>query len=207
MKLRTLCLTLIALCLTVAPAVAQVDLYDNGAIDGNNDAWTFNFGFVPSDRFTTTQNATVTELQFGAWLTPGDVLESVEVVVSSEEYGGTTYTDQVANVTQSGCSMNQFGFNVCLESASLTGFNLNAGTYWLNLENGVVNTGDPVYWDENDGPSAASEGSLGTIPSESFTILGAGSTTGTTGTTPEPSSIMLFGSGILGLTGILRRKF
>ena len=162
---------------------------------------------MPSDRFTTTQNATVTELQFGAWLTPGDVLESVEVVVSSEEYGGTTYTDQVANVTQSGCSMNQFGFNVCLESASLTGFNLNAGTYWLNLENGVVNTGDPVYWDENDGPSAASEGSLGTIPSESFTQPGAGSTTGTTGTTPEPSSIMLFGSGILGLTGILRRKF
>ena len=27
-----------------------------------------------------------------------------------------------------------------------------------------------------------------------------------TGTTPEPSSIMLFGSGILGLAGVLRRK-
>ena len=38
------------------------------------------------------------------------------------------------------------------------------------------------------------------LPSEAFTI------TGGTGTTPEPSSIMLFGSGILGLAGVLRRK-
>ena len=68
MNARSLLLLLIAFCLTVIPAVAQVDLYDNGAIDGNNDAWTFNFGFVPSDQFTTTQNATVNELQFGAWL-------------------------------------------------------------------------------------------------------------------------------------------
>jgi hypothetical protein len=27
-----------------------------------------------------------------------------------------------------------------------------------------------------------------------------------TGSTPEPSSIMLFGSGILGLAGVIRRK-
>ena len=31
-------------------------------------------------------------------------------------------------------------------------------------------------------------------------------TTGTTGSTPEPSSIMLFGSGILALAGVVRRK-
>jgi hypothetical protein len=30
--------------------------------------------------------------------------------------------------------------------------------------------------------------------------------TTTTGTVPEPSSVMLFGSGILGLAGMLRRK-
>jgi hypothetical protein len=52
---------------------------------------------------------------------------------------------------------------------------------------------------------------VGTIPSESFTVLGYENTTTststtTTGTTPEPSSIMLFGSGILGLAGMLRRK-
>jgi PEP-CTERM motif len=93
--------------------------------------------------------------------------------------------------------------------------NLAAGTYWLNLANAVVNDGDPIYWDENsgvggNGPSSASENSVGTIPSEAFTVLGTSSTSSssssTGGTVPEPSSIMLFGSGILGLAGVLRRK-
>ncbi|MGB8769522.1 MAG: PEP-CTERM sorting domain-containing protein, partial [Candidatus Korobacteraceae bacterium] len=63
----------------------------------------------------------------------------------------------------------------------------------------------------NSGPSAAYHNLLGAVPSESFTITGgstttSSTTTSTTGTTPEPSSIMLFGSGILGLAGVLRRK-
>jgi hypothetical protein len=77
----------------------------------------------------------------------------------------------------------------------------------LNLQNAVVNTGDPVYWDQNGGPSEASENCLGTLQSESFTILGASTTTSTTGTTPEPGTLMLFGSGVLGVLGILRRRF
>lgn len=103
---------------------------------------------------------------------------------------------------------------------SFHGPSLNNGTYWLNLENGVVPSGDPVYWDENSGigctspgcPSEASNNSVGTMPSEAFTILGTSSSTSTststttTGTVPEPGSIMLFGSGILGLVGMLRRK-
>jgi len=90
------------------------------------------------------------------------------------------------------------------------GVNLaSAGSYWLNIQNASSAAGDPVYWDENSGPSSASENTVGTIPSESFTVLGTQSTTTTTtttGTTPEPSSILLLGSGILGLAGVLRRK-
>src|SRR5271157_2240048 len=81
--------------------------------------------------------------------------------------------------------------------------------YWLNLENAAVPSGDSVSWDENSGagcsspgcPSFASDSSVGTIPSESFTISGSGG-----GSTPEPSSIMLLGSGIIGLGGVLRRR-
>jgi hypothetical protein len=86
------------------------------------------------------------------------------------------------------------------------------GTYWVNLQNASVPSGDPVYWDENSGPSQASENSVGSIPSEAFTLFGTSdtttsTTTSTTGTSvPEPSSIMLFGSGILALAGVLRRK-
>ena len=56
-----------------------------------------------------------------------------------------------------------------------------------NLQNAVVNTGDPVYWDENSGPSLASESSVGTIPSESFTILSESTTI--TGDSPEKSEV------------------
>ncbi len=112
----------------------------------------------------------------------------------------------MVNFTQSGCSGNQFGFNVCAESSTnFTETSLAGGSYWLNIDNAVVNTGDPVYWDENSGKSSASENSVGTIPSEAFTILGETTTT-TSSTIPEPRSILLFGSGILGLAGLLRRK-
>ena len=158
------------------------DLYDNGPINGSIDAWTINFGFVVSDTITLGNgNGPIQGMTFGAWLFPGDILNSVEVSITSSEFGGTTYFDQVVSFTQSGCQGNQFGFNVCTAtSANLSGPNLAGGTYWVNLSNAVVNDGDPVYWDENSGidcdspgcPSFASNNSVGTIPSEAFSILG-----------------------------------
>jgi hypothetical protein len=211
LKLRIASLSLLALCLVALPALADT-VYDNGPINGTTDGWTINFGFIVSDTFAISGGgATVNGLAFGAWLFPGDVLQSAEVSITDAEFGGTTFFDGVVNFTQSGCVGNQYGFNVCTETGSFSDTALADGTYWLNLQNASVNTGDPIYWDENSGPSQASENSVGTIPSEAFTLTGTGtSTTSTTtttgGTVPEPSSIMLFGSGILGLAGVLRRK-
>jgi PEP-CTERM motif len=207
LKLRIVLLSLLALSLAAVPAMAQT-IYSNGPINGTTDAWTINSGFIVSDTFTVGGGgATVTGLSFGAWAFPGDVLDSVQVAITSSEFGGTSFFNGTVNFTQSGCSGNQFGFNVCTETSSSFGpVNLAAGTYWLNLDNAVVNSGDPIYWDENSGPSSASENSVGTIPSEAFTVLGGTTTTTTTSSVPEPSSIMLFGSGILGLAGVLRRK-
>ncbi|HUK43422.1 MAG TPA: choice-of-anchor tandem repeat GloVer-containing protein [Candidatus Bathyarchaeia archaeon] len=157
------------------------DLYDNGPINGTTDAWTINFGFVTSDTFVVPSGGgPATGLSFGAWVFPGDLLQTVEVQITSAEFGGTVYSDQVVSFTQSGCSGNQYGFNVCTETGTLNPVNLAAGTYWVNLDNAVVNDGDPVYWDENSGagctssgcPSMASENSVGTIPSEAFTVEG-----------------------------------
>lgn len=206
MNLRLFFLTTIVLCLTATSAFAQIDLYDDGPTDGTTDAWTINFGFAVSNTFTLANQGHVSGLEFAAWLFPGDVLESVEVQMTSEEFGGTVYFDQQVNMTQSGCVINQLGFDLCSESGTFSGPTLNAGMYWLTLQNAVVNTGDPVYWDENSGPSQASENTVGTLTAESFTILGSTGTTTTTGTTPEPGTLMLFGSGALGLLGVLRKK-
>ena len=209
MRRRPTFLSLLVLCVVALPAFAQNDLYDNGPTNGNVDAYTINFGFAVSDSFQLATTSTVNGLEFAAWLFPGDVLESVEVSITSGELGGTTYFDGTVSITQGSCFANNFGFHVCNESGSFSGVNLNAGTYWLNLQNAVVNTGDPIYWDENSGPSQASEQSIGTIPSESFTILGSTgtSTTSTNETTPEPGTGLLFATGMITVAGLISRKF
>ena len=204
MKLHSILLVLLILFLGATGAEAQNDLYDNGPINGTVGGWTINSGYTVSDTFTLMANSTITGLSFGAWVNPDLTLQTVEVQITSSEFGGTIYTDQIVNFTASNCVFNQqYDYNVCKETGSFgTAVDLNAGNYWLNLSHAETQVGedDPVYWDENSGPSLASENSVGTIPSESFTLLGSeNSTTTTTGTTPEPGSIMLFGSGLLGL--------
>ena len=201
--------TTLSLILAAVPVMADT-LYSNGPIDDDTDAWSINFGFEVSDTFTLASNANVNGFKFNAWVFPGDVLNSVQLSITSTEFGGTTYFDQVVAFTQSNCSVNAYGFNVCVETASFSGPNLSAGTYWVNLQNAIVNDGDPVYWDENSGegcnspgcPSLASENSVGTIPSESFTVLG--NTGG--GSVPEPGTILLVSSGLLGLGGLVKRS-
>jgi hypothetical protein len=204
-KLRT---ALLALCLTLAvvPAMAQT-IYDNGPINGNTDAWTINFGFIVSDTFNINSPETpITGASFGMWLFPGDTLTSAELSITSGENGGTSYFDQTVGFTQGSCTANGFGFNVCTESTTFNGPTLNSGTYWLNLQNASVPSGDPIYWDENSGPSSASENTVGSIPSESFTILGPATTTTTTTFGPEPSIVMLLASGLMGSGFVFRRR-
>jgi hypothetical protein len=216
LKLRIASLLLLTLCLTLAALPAMADtIYSNGPTNGNTDAWTINSGFIVSDSFNVAQSGTtITGFNFAAWLVPGDTLQTAELSITASENGGQSFYDQVLNFAQSGCVSNNYGYDVCSETATLSGSQpvLNGGSYWINLQNGVTAEGQAVYWDENSGPSSASENSVGTIPSESFTVLGSTSSTTTSttsttgGTVPEPSSIMLFGSGILGLAGVLRRK-
>lgn len=210
-RLRRSVLATVAFAFLFTIAASADTLYSNGPVNGNTDSWVINFGFVTSDTFTLTQASQVNGLSFNVWIFPGDVLESVGVYITSQEDGGTSFFNQQVSVTQGACFANNYGFNVCEETGGFSPVNLAAGTYWLNLQNATVQTGDPVFWDENSGvgcnspgcPSQASYTGVGTIPSESFTILG---TTGGTGTVPEPGTLLLLASGVLAVGGILRRR-
>jgi PEP-CTERM motif len=211
MKLRIVSFAIVCLALAVVPAAAQV-LYDNGPINGDADAWIFILPYVVSNTFTLSSNSTVNGFDFGVWEYPGGTLTSVDWSITSMENGGTSYgagTVSGQDLTDKFLSVNSYGFNIDEITATGLNVNLTSGTtYWLNLMNAKTPNGDPIYWDENSGvgcqsngcPSKASEFDIGTIPSESFTITGSGS-----GTVPEPGSFVLFGSGAIGLAGLLRR--
>ncbi len=210
--MRIASLLLVVLCFTLAalPAVGGT-VYENGPINGTVDAWTINNGFEVDDSFyIANPSAQVNGISFGAWLTPGDTLETVEVSITSQPGYGTTYFDGIVNFTQTGCVENSFAFDVCTETGIFNPVTLANGTYYLNLFNAVSADGNPVYWDENSGAGCHSQGCpsiafpdfFESIPSEAFTVMGNGGT----GTTPEPGSLMLFASGALGLGGFLRHK-
>ncbi len=193
----------------VQPARAG-QIYDNGPVNGNIDAWTINFGYAVSDSFTISGgNTTLTGMSFWARMFPGDLVTSVEISLTSAPFTGTTYFDQIVAVTQANCFFNAFGYQVCQETGGFAGPTLGNGTYYVNLQNATIPDGDPVYWEENSGvgcqspgcPSTAYENTIGTIPSEAFSLFG-----NVNGSTPEPNTALLLGSGVVGLAGMLRRK-
>lgn len=205
-------LALLAICLLLSSLFAVADtLYENGPINGQTNAWTINFGFEVDDSFfIASPNAQVTGISFGAWLTPGDVLQTVEVSITSQPGFGTTYFEGIVNFAQSGCFLNSYSYDVCTETGNFGPVNLTGGTYYLNLFNAVSAEGNFVYWDENSGAGCHSEGCpstafpdfFETIPSEAFTILGNSGS----GTVPEPASLALFASGLIGARLWGRRK-
>ncbi len=169
-KLCIVSLALLVLCLSAVPAASQ-SFYSNGPINGTTDAWTINFGFVVSDTFSSGGAGVVIGLSFGAWLFQGDVLESAEVSITSSEFGGTTL----------------YRSDRQLHSKRLLG-----QPVWLQCLHGdrLADSGQPGRRDvlaepgQRGGPMAtrftgtrtpvrhsASENSVGTIPSEAFTVL------------------------------------
>jgi hypothetical protein len=225
MKTSLLFLSVFALMgiLLVSPASAGIvgtmcsgadNVYCNGTgINGGVDAWTINFGYVVSDSFTVGAG-TITGADFGVWLYANDVMQTVDWSVTSAANGGTVFgsgtgtsvtlgpADECGGGSCLDTTSNPYGYWLASQEFSFgpSGITLGGGTYWLNLQNAVVPTGDPVYWDENSGPSLAAESAIGSIPSEAFAIDGG------TGT-PEPGTLaFLGGSGLLLLGGALRRK-
>jgi hypothetical protein len=207
MKMRITSLSLLTVCclvLAVAPAMADT-LYSNGPYNGTTDAWTINFGFSVSDSFTMPINSTITGFDFVYWdASSTDVLTTVDMAIGTTSFGNDIFSGTLSGGTNTFLGTNQYGYALYRLSHGIRQPASLSYNEYVTLSNACTTSGcstNPIYWDENSGPSTAYENTLGSIPSEAFTLTGT-----PPGTTPEPSSILLFGSGILGLAGVLRRK-
>ena len=228
MKIRiaTLSLTILCLALTV-PAFAGV-LYSDGGIDGFDNAFfvtgplyaniagsfqDISNGFVPLA-------GTPTTLAWGEWIASGVLPTSFSYELGTSAFGGSGLPNPISQIIcpGAGCNTtlfasNPFGYDVYTVSVPITSPLSFDGTseYWLTISNATDarNSGTEA-WDipnsGSGGPATCNFRQSGTnygdcgLGGESFTLSGGPTTT------PEPSTIMLFGSGILGLAGVLRRK-
>ncbi len=151
-------------------------LYDNGPYNGTTDAWSINFGFSVSDSFTVPTNSSITGIHFVYWdASTTDLLTSVDMALGSTSFGGTFQT--LTGVTNTFLGINQYGYALYQADYTFRGVP-GSGSGYVTLQNACTTSGcsvtNPVYWDENSGPSTAYENTLGSIPSETFTLTGSG---------------------------------
>lgn len=194
--------SLFLLLLLFSGIAAHADtLYNNGIGSQFLDMWDISGNAVASNQFTCSFAVCNTQtLEFSATYPGGIFPSKVDWSITSNPFGGTTFA--------SGTSQLPF-FYVCDPDGIVCLFDVDFastlanGTYYLNL-GGVDGS---LEWDTTSNPvngnNAYYKDSNGVVTSniqgEGFKIIGT--------STPEPGSVLLFGSGMLGLAGVLRRRF
>jgi hypothetical protein len=195
-------LFLLVLSLLISGIAAHADtLYNNGV--GNEFAamWDISGNAVASNQFTCSFGTCNTQtLEFDATYPGGTFPTKVDWSITSDPFGGTTYASGTSQLPLFyACDPDGI---VCLFDVNFVS-TLAGGKYYLNL-GGVDGS---LEWDTPSNPlngnNAYYKDANGVVTSN---ILGEGfKISGTS--TPEPGSILLFGSGVLGLAGVVRRRF
>jgi len=197
-----------ALAAAPAFAISTGILYnDTGPGSSMTSGWEISNGYEVTDSFPVCCSG-IAGANFLVWVNPGDTLSSVNWAITTEPFGGTTVASGVATDLSkyvAGSTPNG-EYNLIEESIYFIPNLANCcGTYWFELSGAVSTSGAPVYWDESDGPSTAynkvPEIADPQIAPETFEITG-----NQYNCTPEPSSFLLLGSGLVVLAGLIKRK-
>jgi hypothetical protein len=225
MKLRIAILLLTILCLA-STSFAQSPIFSEGPIDGYDNAFFITgpnnpdrfFGYFQdiSNGFIAALYGFPEQLEFGEWIAGGFTPSSISYELGTSAFGTDLGSGTVALNSNNSHFLftNLFGWDVYDITIPVLGAPMQAGNeYWLSLSNAADAQGDnsTEAWDIPNGglggPATCNFRQSGTnfgdcgLGGESFTL-----STYIYMVTPEPSSIILFGSGILGLAGMLRRK-
>ncbi len=111
-------LTIVCLVLAVSPAMAST-LYDNGAYNGTNDAWTINFGFAVSDSYSLTGGTDVTGMNIVYWdASSTDLLTTVDYQFGATSFSGSGPHTSAVSPTNS--SRRTSSVISCIRLASLS---------------------------------------------------------------------------------------
>jgi hypothetical protein len=217
LKMRTLSL-LTLLCLVLGATAFAGNLYTNGPTNGTNDAYFIDV-YIVSDSFPIAPGVDPNGFDIALWVPAGATPIGAVWALGSTSFGddvgtgggdwqGKTLLCSNGGTINGGPCGGGFGYDVYQIYVGVGEVNVGADD-WLTLTGATDNFGGRDAWDVNSGPSAAFHNLLGAVPSESFTIVGG--TTRTTTTcggcgAPEPSSILLFASGLLALAGKVRHR-
>jgi hypothetical protein len=151
------------------------------------------------------QPSRLTGASFAAWVPQGDTGATIAWEITDTPFFGFSYDSGTASLAGTFIETNKTypGWDAYTESFSIPNLALPAGMYWLVLHDGGTAPGSfPMYWDQNDGPSSASQMKYDlyystyttkSVRSETFSIQGT--------TVPEPSEFLLLcvALGALGL--------
>jgi hypothetical protein len=216
LKKYLVCLSLLTAFAVSAPAFADT-LYSDGPVDGNTNGF-FIDGPVSgpymqtiSDGFIASLSGTVGVLDFAEWVPTGSTPTSVSWMLGTSAFGSDISSGSVGTVTSTFLFSNTFGYDIYSDEVTGLSGSLVAGqTYYLTLGGANDSFGSQYdAWDVDEGPATctfavdgAPVGDCGD-GGETFSL----STSSTPPpSTPEPGSLLLLGSGILGMAGVVRRK-
>lgn len=185
--------------MATTPAMAGV-VYTNGAPNDANSSLNISGAFSVSDSFTLSGAATLTAVDVGlvvsATSTPTQLTWA---------FGTTAFGNDIASGTAMLTDNTALAlFNNNLDELFLSTFTIDvpitsSGTFWLTFSDGQA-TSEDLYWNISNGSSMAMDSSFGATDSEAFTL------DGTTSATPEPGSLLLLATGLIGLAILVQRK-